>query len=82
MLVDVGGAHGGWVEKVHQEAQLKEVVEWNELENDSCELVDDVEGTKTHPVGEPLLVIFHSLRLKSNETHEGWVGNSNDIGNV
>ena len=82
VVVDGGGAHSGWVEEEHKESQLQEIVEWDELENHTGELVDHVEGSETHPVCEPLLVVINSLGLESNETHECWIGNPNDIGNV
>jgi len=70
------------MEEVDQEAQFQEEVEWDELQDDARELVDDVECTEAHPVRKPLRVVIFSIRLKSNETHEGGVGNTHYIGDI
>ena len=70
------------MEQIDQESNLKEIVEWDELEDDSSELVDNVEGTKAHPIRKPLFVIVSLLRLESDETHESWIGNSDEVSEV
>jgi hypothetical protein len=75
-VVDGGGTESWWVEKIHQETQFQEVVEWDESEDNSSELINDVESSEAYPVSQPLFIIFKSLRLESQETHKSWVGNS------
>ena len=82
LVVHGGSSESSWVEKVNQESTLQEEVEWDETQDDSGELVNDVESAKTHPVGEPLLVVIEAFGLKSHEAHECWVSNSNDVSDV
>jgi hypothetical protein len=81
-IVHGGGSVGAWVEKIDEESHLQEIVEWNELEDDSGELINNVESAKADPVGQPLLVVLGAFGLKGNETHEGWVSDTNDVGDV
>ena len=82
VIVHPGGSVGAWVEQEHEGAHLQEIIEGNELEDDSGELVDNGEDTEANPVGEPLLVIILTFGLESNETLEAWIGNSDDLGDV
>ena len=68
--------------QVHQESALQEEVEWDDSEDDSGELVEDVESTEADPVSEPLLVVIEAFGLKRHETHESWVGNADHVGDV
>ena len=63
-VVDGGGSKSGWVEKIHQEAQFQEVVEWDESQDNSSELINDVECSEAYPVSEPLFIIFETFRLE------------------
>ena len=81
-VVTCGGSESAGVEQVDQESALQEEVEGDEPEDDAGELIDNVKGSKTHPVGQPLLVVVQSVSLEGSETHEGGVGYSEDIGDV
>ena len=39
-----------WMEKEYQKAKLQEIIEWNELKNNSGKLIDNVECAKADPV--------------------------------
>ena len=67
------------MEQPDQGSYLQYVVERNEWENDSSELVNDREESEHNPVGEPLLIVIFTVWLKSVETHEHGVGNSNQV---
>ena len=82
IVVDGRSSHDRRVEEIDKEAQLQEVVEWNELQDNSRELVDDVEGSETHPVGKPLLIILKPIRLQGKETHESRIAHTNDVSDV
>ena len=75
-VVNRCGSEGLWVEKVDQEAQFQEVVEWNKSKDDSSELIYDVKCSEAYPVSEPLLIVIKSISLKGQETHECWVSNT------
>lgn len=75
-VVDGGGTESGWVEKVHQESQFQEVVEWDKSKDNSSELINDVESSEAYPVSKPLFIIFEAIRLEGQETHKSWVGNT------
>ena len=81
-IVDLGGAQEWGVHQVHQESALQEEVEWDDSEDDSGELVEDVESTEADPVSEPLLVVIEAFGLEGHEAHESWVGNTDDVGDV
>ena len=81
-IVDLGGAEERRVHQVHQESALQEEVEWDDSEDDSGELVEDVESAEAHPVSEPLLVVIEAFGLEGHEAHESWVGNTDDVGDV
>ena len=82
VVVDGGGSESWWVEKIHQESQFQEVVEWDESKDDSSELINNIESSKANPVSQPLFIIIESISLKSQETHESWVGNAQKIGDI
>ena len=67
------------MEQVDQETQFQEVVEWNEGEDNTGELIDNVEGAEAHPVCEPLLVVLKAVGFQSQEAHEGWVSDTDEI---
>jgi hypothetical protein len=83
-FVDYSGSVGGGVEESNKETDLEEVVEGNVVENESCELIDNVESSEDNPVGQPLFLSISvvSLILKGEETFEGGVGHSHEAGNV
>ena len=81
-VVNEGCSLGCWMEKPHHEDKLQEVVEWNESQNESCEVIKDVEESKHDPISEPLFVVIGTFTLKGQEAHEAWVGNSDGSGNV
>ena len=78
-VVHGSGAESWWVEQVHQETQFQEVVEWNEGQDNTGKLIDNVEGTEAHPVCEPLLVVLKAFGFQGQEAHEGWVSNTDEI---
>ena len=49
------------MEQVYEETKLQEIVERNELQDDTRELVDNIECSKANPIRQPLFVIFCSL---------------------
>jgi len=63
LLVHSKGTLSLWMIQVHEEAQLQEIVEWNDRKDDSGKLVDDVEASETHPISEPHLVIVEAVTL-------------------
>ena len=81
-VVNGSGAAGDWVEQPDEEDQLEEEVEWDECQDESSELVDNVEEAEDNPVCEPLLVIISALRLESQEGHEAGVGNAEKASDV
>jgi hypothetical protein len=54
------------VEEPDEDGELEQVVEGDEVEDEAGELVDHVEQTEDHPVGERLLVVAQTVRF------EGW----------
>ena len=82
VVVHPGGTICAWMEQEYEGTQFQEVVEWNELKDYSCELIDNCEDTEANPVGKPLLVVILSIGLKSNKAFEAWVGNSNNLSDV
>ena len=70
------------MEKENEESQLEEVVERNKVENESCELVDNVEEAVDNPVRKPLCVFSFISGLKSQETHESGIGDGKETGDV
>ena len=82
MIVDGGGALADGVEEPDEEDKLEEVVEGDEAEDESSELVDDVEKTEDDPIRQPLLVVIFLLGLESKERHEAGVGDSEEARNV
>ncbi len=70
------------MEKIHKECQLEEIVEGDEVENESGELIYDVEETKHDPVSKPLCSFSFDSGLESQKAHESGVRNGNDAGDV
>ena len=70
------------MEKENEEGKLEEVVEGNEVENESCELIYDIKDSEHDPVGEPLGAVFFIIGLESKEAHEGGVCDAQQAGNV
>ena len=64
------------MEEPDEEGELKEEVEWDELEDEAGEMVDDIGDTKHNPVCEPLSIITCSVRFKCKEGHEAGIGNA------
>ena len=62
--------------EINQEATFQEEVEWHDPQDDSGELIDNVESSEAYPVSEPLFIIFESFRFESQETHKCWIGDS------
>ena len=79
-FIDVERTSGGGVEAVDQESKLQNVVEGDESEDNSSDLVENVEETKHDPVGQPLFVVISSFTFEGYEGHEGGVGHSHDVG--
>jgi len=52
------------------------------VENESRELVNNVEQTIHDPVGKPLRGFRIIIRFKSKEAHKGGIGNSQKTGDV
>lgn len=66
------------VEEPDEDGELEHVVEGDEVEDEAGELVDHVEQTEDHPVGEPLLVVAQTVRFEGVEAHEHGVGNTQE----
>ena len=81
-IVNLGGTEEWRVHEVNQETAFQEEVERHDSEDDSCELINNVEGSEANPVRKPLLIVIKTFWLKSHETHEGWVSNTDDVGDV
>ena len=82
MIIDGGRALADWVEEPNEEDELEEVVEGDEAEEESSELVDDVEETKDDPIRQPLLIVIFLIGLEGEERHEAGVSDAKEARNV
>ena len=76
VVVDPGGAGGLRVEQQHQNGQLEHIVEGDEVENETRELIDHVEEAEDDPVGQPLSIVGLTIRLQRVEAHENGISHS------
>ena len=70
------------MEKENQERELQHVVERNKVEDESSEVVEDVEGAEDDPVSEPLFLLLRVLLVESEERLEGGVGDADQTRDV
>ena len=61
VFVDSQCTLGLWSHQEYEECDSNIEVEGNEVEDEACELIEEVEETEDGPVGEPLLVIIFAL---------------------
>ena len=61
------------MEKPNKHGEFKHIVEGDEVEYESGELVNHVEEAEDDPVGQPLLVISQPIGLQGVEAHENGV---------
>ena len=66
------------------ECKFEHVVEWNNCEDESNEMFQNVHTSEDNPVSKPFLNLFLivTLRVKGDERVENWVSNTNCAGNV
>ena len=72
------------VPEPQDECKFEHVVEWNNCENESNEMFQNVHTSEDNPVSKPFLNLFLivTLRIKGDERVENWVSNTNSAGNV
>ena len=70
------------MEKENQERELQHVVERNKVEDESSEVVEDIEGAEDDPVSEPLFLLLRVLLVESEERLEGGVGDADQTRDV
>ena len=63
IFVDSKSSLGLWMEQVDEESQLKEIIEWNNLQDNTGKLIKNVEAPVTHPICKPHFVIIKSVTL-------------------
>jgi hypothetical protein len=78
VVVYPGGTLALGVEEQDEDGELEHVVEGDEVEDEAGELIDHVEQTEDHPVGEQLLVVAQTVRFEDVEAHEHGVGNTQE----
>ena len=50
----------------YQEGNFGEVIERNELQEHTCELVDECKGSVAYPVGQPLFIFTFLVLTESH----------------
>lgn len=79
LVEDNGGTEGTWVEEVHVEGELDQVVEGEEGEQVADKAIGDGEQAEHDPVGEPLLIVLITSRFERFETHVRRIYESNKV---
>ena len=75
-IVQHGGAVDLWVPQEDEEKHLEHVVEGNDSEDESSEVVHDLEEAEHDPVREPLLLELGVIGIEREEGSADWVHNS------